>query len=54
MIMYFVFKTQCDDIPGVEHLPSFFVPTPGNLPSKTKKSLMPGGWPSGGMNTPGD
>ena len=44
---------------GTGHLPSFFgphpggfessgVPTPGNLPSKAKKVLMPGGLPGGG------
>ena len=29
-----VFHVQnvCDDIPGVGHLPSSFIPTPGNLP----------------------
>ena len=27
------------------HLPFFFVPTPGNLPSKAKKLPMPGGQP---------
>ena len=26
----------------------FFVPTPGNLPSKAKKMLMPGGSPGAG------
>ena len=30
-------------IPGVGHLLSPFIPTPGNLPPKTKKVLMPGG-----------
>ena len=30
-------------IPGVGHLLSSFIPTPGNLPPKTKKVLMPGG-----------
>ena len=25
------------------------VPTPGNLPSKAKKMLMPGGQPGGGL-----
>ena len=41
----YVFRVQnvCDDIPGVGHLPSSFIPTPGNLPPKTKKVLMPGG-----------
>ena len=35
----YVFRVQnvCDDIPGVWHLPSSSVPTPGNLPPKTKK-----------------
>ena len=34
----YVFRVQnvCDDIPGVRHLPSSFIPTPGNLPPKTK------------------
>ena len=46
----YVFRVQnvCDDIPGVGHLLSSFVPTPGNLPPKTKKVLMPGGYPGGG------
>ena len=41
----YVFRVQnvCDDIPGVGHLPSSVIPTPGNLPPKTKKVLMPGG-----------
>ena len=41
----YVFRVQSvsDDIPGVGHLPSSFIPTPGNLPPKTKKVLMPGG-----------
>ena len=30
-------------IPGVGHLLSSFIPTPGNLPPKTKKVLIPGG-----------
>ena len=30
-------------IPGVGHLLSSFIPTPGNLPPKSKKVLMPGG-----------
>ena len=30
-------------IPRVGHLLSSFIPTPGNLPPKTKKVLMPGG-----------
>ena len=29
------------------------VPTPGNLPSKAKKMLMPGGQPGGGLGTGG-
>ena len=29
-------------------MPSFFVPTPGNLPTKAKKMPMPGGQPGGG------
>ena len=29
------------------------VPTPGNLPSKAKKMLMPGGQPGGAMGAPG-
>ena len=46
----YVFRVQivCDDIPGVGHLLSSFIPTPGNLPPKTKKGLMPGGQPGGG------
>ena len=46
----FIFRNQnvCHDIPGVTLLPSFFVPIPGNLPSKTKKMLMPRDWPGGG------
>ena len=46
----YVFHVQnvCDDIPGVGHLLSSFIPTPGNLPPKTKKVLMPGGYPGGG------
>ena len=41
----YVFRVQnvCDEIPGVGHLLSSFIPTPGNLPPKTKKVLMPGG-----------
>ena len=48
MIMYFAFQNVCDDIPGVGHLLSSFIPTPGNLPPKTKKVLMPGGEAGGG------
>ena len=46
----YVFRVQnvCDDIPGVGHLLSSFIPTPGNLPPKTKKVLMPGVSPGGG------
>ena len=40
-------------IPGVGHLLSSFIPTPGNLPPKTKKVLMPGGKPGGGMGAAG-
>ena len=29
------------------------VPTPGNLPSKAKKMLMPGGQPGGGLGAGG-
>ena len=29
------------------------VPTPGNLPSKVKKMLMPGGQPKGGLSAGG-
>ena len=36
-------QNVCDDIAGVGHLLSYFIPTPGNLPPKTKKVLMPGG-----------
>ena len=34
----YVFRVQnvCDDIPRVGHLPASFIPTPGNLPPKTK------------------
>ena len=40
-----VFRVQnvFDDILEVGHLPSFFIPTPRNLPPKTKKMLIPGG-----------
>ena len=36
----FVFRihTVCDNIPGMGRLPSFFVPTPGYLPSKRNKT----------------
>ena len=46
----YVFRVQnvCDDIPGVGHLLSSFIPTPGNLSPKTKKVLMPGGGGGGG------
>ena len=35
----FVFRIQtaCDKIPGMGHLPPFFVPTPGYLPSKRNR-----------------
>ena len=34
--------------PHSEGIDSSRVPTPGNLPSKAKKMLMPGGSPGGG------
>ena len=41
----FCIQNVCDNIPGVGHLSSSFIPTPGNLPPKTKKEkvLMPRG-----------
>ena len=47
----YVFRVQnvCDDIPGVGHLLSSFIPTPGNLPPKTETVLMPGGEPGRGL-----
>ena len=48
VIMYFAFKTYATISRGVGHLLSSFIPTPGNLPPKTKKVLMPGGYPGGG------
>ena len=45
----FCIQNVCDDIPGMGHLLSSFIPTPGNLPPKTKKVLMPGiAWGGGG------
>ena len=48
MIMYFRVQNVCDDIPGVGHLLSSFIPTPGNLPPKTKKSANARGLARGG------
>ena len=40
---------KCCSVDGGRGIcPLFSVPTPGNLPSKAKKMLMPGGQPEGG------
>ena len=46
----YVFRVEnvCDDIPGVGHLLSSFIPTPGNLQPKTKKSANARGLARGG------
>ena len=51
----YVFRVHnvCDDFPGVGHLLSSFIPTPGNLPPKTKKSANARGLARGGMGAAG-